>query len=108
MKANSPVQDLTDASSQFAMNFYDSPATQPPPKDNARTANSAHTGTKSEPLNIAKSDFAIDTGTTSRCFVLGGGKDLETCEQRAKAILEGLGANGMKTHPCIKTHMICS
>ena len=99
MESDPPVHEFTGAHSQFAMDFYDSPPTQPPPKDSARTVNSIHTDTKSEPINIAKSDFADNTSTTSRCFVLGGGNDLEACEQRAKTIIEGLGANGMQNTP---------
>lgn len=90
------AQDFTGAHSQFAIDFYDSPATQPPSRGGARTVNSIHIDTKSDPINIAKSDFADNTDTTSRCFVLGGGNDLESCEQRAKTIIEGLGGNGMR------------
>ena len=98
MESHPPAQEFTGAHSQFAMDFYDSPATQPPPKD-IGTVNSIHTDTKTEPINIAKSDFADNTSTISRCFVLGGGNDLEACEQRAKTIIEGLGANGMQNTP---------
>jgi hypothetical protein len=93
------AQEFTGAHSQFAIDFYDSPATQPPPRGSAHTVNSIHTNTKSDTLNIAKSDFADNTDTTSRCFVLGGGNDLESCEQRAKTIIEGLGGNGIINAP---------
>ena len=92
-----PIQDLADAPSQFAMDFYDSPPTQPPPKYSARTPIATHTGTKSEPGNSAKSGSVHNTSVVSRCFVLGGGSDLEACEKRAKNVLEGLGANGTNT-----------
>ena len=99
-----PIQDLADAPSQFAMDFYDSPPTQPPPSMySARTPIATHTGTKSEPGNSAKSGSVHNTSVVSRCFVLGGGSDLEACEKRAKNVLEGLGANGMKT-PSAVTH----